>query len=276
MTAEQRPYWGPIAAYLLLSFGLTWSIAAAAVLAPDWFTAQFGPLNGSSPMFYLAVWSPNIAALAVVLATRGWWGLGDLVSRLFRWRLSVGVWAAALLFYPALMLVVELVGLAFGDPLPGPANWQALAMGLVSLPLIALGPLGEELGWRGFLLPRLLERLGPLAASLIVGTIWMAWHIPAFLMSGLPQSNMSFPVFMVGGIALSVFVTWLFIHARQSILVAGIIPHALANAWGDAIGPMTWINAIVLVLGAVLLVFAGGLRAPGAAPPSTIPAREPQ
>ena len=110
-------------------------------------------------------------------------------------------------------------------------------MGMVSFPLIALGPLGEELGWRGFLLPRLLERFGPLAAGLIVGTIWMAWHIPAFLMSGLPQSNMSFPVFMVGGIALSVFVTWLFIHARQSILVAGIIPHALANAWGDAMAP---------------------------------------
>ena len=109
-------------------------------------------------------------------------------------------------------------------------------------------------------MPRMLERFGPLIAALIVGTIWMVWHIPAFLMSGLPQSSMSFPVFVVGGIALSVLITWLFIHARHSILIAGIIPHALANAWGDAFGPMTWINAGGLVAGAVLLVLTGGLR----------------
>jgi membrane protease YdiL (CAAX protease family) len=152
------------------------------------------------------------------------------------------------------------VGLGFGDPLPGLQNWRALGLGLVSLPLIALGPLGEELGWRGFLLPRMLGKMAPLSAALILGTIWMIWHIPAFLMSGVPQSNMSFPIFAVGGIALNVFLTWLFLNARQSILIAGIIPHALANAWGDAMGPMTWINAGVLMAGAVLLVWLVGLR----------------
>ena len=183
-----------------------------------------------------------------------------MLARLVRWRVSLWVWAAALLFYPTLMLVVELAGLTFGDPLPGPENWHALALGLVSLPLIALGPLGEELGWRGFLLPRLLLRIKPLTAALVLGTIWMIWHVPAFLMSGMPQSTMSFPIFVFGGVALSVFLTWLFLNARQSILISGVIPHAIANAWGDAIGPMTWINAGVLVAGAVLLVWFGGLR----------------
>jgi membrane protease YdiL (CAAX protease family) len=227
---------------------------------PGWVTAHFGPFTSAAPLFYLAVWAPNIAALLVTLATLGWVGISDLLARLVRWRVSLWVWAAALLFYPTLMLVVELVGLAFGDPLPGPGNWRALALGLVSLPLIALGPLGEELGWRGFLLPRLLLRMKPLTAALVLGTIWMIWHVPAFLMSGVPQSTMSFPIFVFGGVALSVFLTWLFLNARQSILISGVIPHAIANAWGDAIGPMTWINAGVLVAGAVLLVWLGGLR----------------
>jgi uncharacterized protein len=238
------------AVFLALTFGITWSIGAAVLFAPDWFSAVFGAFNNRAPMFYLAVWAPNIAALAVTLLISGWSGITDLFARLIRWRVRPWVWIAALGFHPALMLVVELIGLAFGDPLPTAANWHALAAGLVYLPLIALGPLGEELGWRGFLLPRLLDQMKPLSAA----------HLPAFFLSGVPQSSMSLPIFMIGGIAFTVFITWLFLNARHSILIAGIIPHAIANAWGDAMGPMTWINAGVLVGGAVLLVGLVGLR----------------
>jgi uncharacterized protein len=249
-----------VAIFLALTFGITWPIGAAVLFAPDWFGAVFGAFNTRAPMFYLAVWAPNIAALAVTLLISGWSGITDLFARLIRWRVRPWVWIAALGFHPALMLVVELIGLAFGDPLPTTANWHALAAGVVYLPLIALGPLGEELGWRGFLLPRLLDQMKPLSAALILGAIWMVWHLPAFFMSGVPQSNMSLPIFMIGGIAFTVFITWLFLNARHSILIAGIIPHAIANAWGDAMGPMTWINAGVLVCGAVLLVWLVGLR----------------
>ena len=252
--------------FLALTFGITWSIGATAMLAPEWFNLRFGAFNNRSPIFYLAVWAPNIAAVAITLSTGGWPAIRDLLVRLVRWRVGLWVWIIALGFFPVLMLVVEIVGLAVGDPLPTWNNWQALGLGLVSLPLIALGPLGEELGWRGFLLPRLLERMRPVSAALILGAIWMIWHAPAFLMSGVPQSNMSFPIFAVGGIALSVFITWLFLNARQSILIAGIIPHAIANAWGDAFGPMTWINAGVLAAGAFFLVRLAGLRDFSASP----------
>lgn len=246
--------------FVALTFGMTWTIGASVIFAPDWFNFHLGPFNNRSPMFYLAVWAPNIAAVAIAMVAGGWSAIQELLGRLVGWRVGLWVWVFALGFHPALMLVVELVGLAFGDPLPTWSNWQAFGLGLLSLPLIALGPLGEELGWRGYLLPRLLERTRPLSAALILGTIWMVWHIPAFFMSGVPQSNMSFPIFVIGGVAFNVFITWLFLNARQSILIAGIIPHALANAWGDAFGPMTWINAGVLVAGAILLVRLVGLR----------------
>jgi uncharacterized protein len=252
--------------FVALTFGITWSIGALVMIAPEWFNEWFGPFNNRSPIFYLAVWAPNIAAIAITAVAGGWSAIRDIIGRLLLWRVRLWVWVVALCFHPVLMLVVELVGLAFGDPLPTWSNWRAFGIGLVSLPLIALGPLGEELGWRGFLLPRLLERMSPLSAALILGSIWMIWHVPAFLMSGVPQSNMSFPIFAVGGVAFNVFITWIFVNARQSILIAGILPHALANAWGDAFGSMTWINAGVLVAAAFLLVQLIGLRDLSASP----------
>lgn len=254
--------------FVALTFAITWTIGAAAMLTPGWFNSHLGAFNNRSPIFYLAVWAPNIAAIAITAVAGGWPAIRDIIGRLLRWRVRLWVWVVAFGFHPVLMLVVELVGLAFGDPLPTWSNWHTFGLGLMSLPLLALGPLGEELGWRGFLLPRLLERMRPLSAALILGSIWMIWHVPAFMMSGVPQSNMSFPIFVVGGVAFNVFITWIFLNARQSILIAGIIPHALANAWGDAFGSMTWINAGVLVAGAFLLVRCIGLR-DLSAPPNT-------
>ncbi|MGH8598138.1 MAG: CPBP family glutamic-type intramembrane protease [Gammaproteobacteria bacterium] len=250
-----------VALYLAITFGITWSIAVVVLGFPDWFVSRFGALSSTSPFFYVAVWAPNVAALTLTITRGGWPALKDLFSRLFRWRVAPWVWVAAFGFYPVLMIIVQIGGLAFyGRPLASADVWLSAASGIFNLPALLLGPLGEELGWRGYLLPHILERLSPAAAALVVGAIWMVWHIPAFLVSGLPQSSMAFPVFVAAGVALSVFVTWLFVNSRQSILIAGIVPHAIVNAYGGATGPMTWINAAVLVAGAVLLVVIFGRR----------------
>ncbi len=228
----------------------------------SWFEAHFGELTATSPFFYAAVWAPNVAALVLTSLRGGAPAVRDLLARLVRVRVAPWVWFAALAFYPALMLVVQFVGLAFGRPLVTADVWLGVVVGVINLPALALGPLGEELGWRGYLLPRLLQRMQPAVAGLVLGVVWMVWHIPAFFASGLPQSGMALPVFAVAGVALSMFVTWLFVNANQSILVAGILPHAIVNAYGTATGAMTWINALVLVAGAVLLVavLGPGLR----------------
>ena len=258
MTSDTRS--GEIWRFLAIAFGITWSIAVVVLGFPGWFTAHFGELSRTSPFFYAAVWAPNVAAITLSATRGGWPAVKDLFSRLFRWRVAPWVWLAAIAFYPALMFVVQLVGLAFGGTLASADAWLHAAVGVFSLPSLLLGPLGEELGWRGYLLPRLLERMRPAAAALVVGVIWMIWHIPAFLASGLPQSGMVFPIFLVAGVALSVFVTWLFVNARQSILIAGILPHAIANAYGDATGAMSWVNAAVLASGALLLIAFLGPR----------------
>jgi uncharacterized protein len=256
--AVRDPWKAEVALFLAITFGITWAIAVMALGFSTWFEAHFGPLTSSSPFFYVAVWAPNIAALVLTGARGGGEAVKDLFSRLLRWRVSAWVWFAAIAFYPALMLIVQVIGLAFGRPLASADAWLLVAIGIFNLPALLLGPLGEELGWRGYLLPRMLQRLRPASAALVVGVIWMVWHLPAFFASGLPQSGMALPVFIIAGIALSVFVTWLFVNAKQSILIAGVLPHAIANAYGAATGSMTWINAVVLVAGAIVLVIVLG------------------
>jgi membrane protease YdiL (CAAX protease family) len=260
--AARDPWATDVALFLAITFGITWSIAIAVLGFSSWFEAHFGALTATSPFFYAAVWAPNVAALALTALRGGGAAVRDLLARLVRVRVAPWVWFAALAFYPALMLVVQFVGLAFGRPLVTADVWLGVVVGVVNLPALALGPLGEELGWRGYLLPRLLQRMQPAVAGLMLGVVWMVWHIPAFFASGLPQSGMALPVFAIAGVALSMFVTWLFVNANQSILVAGILPHAIVNAYGTATGAMTWINAVVLVTGAVLLVavLGPGLR----------------
>ena len=252
--ADREGWKTEVALFLAITFGITWSIAVLVLGFSTWFEAHFGALNSASPFFYAAVWAPNVAAITLTSARGGWPSLRDLLSRLMSFRAAPWVWIAAIAFYPALMIVVQLVGLAFGRPLANGDVWLHAAIGVFNLPALLLGPLGEELGWRGYLLPRLLQRMRPAAAALVLGVIWMVWHIPSFFASGLPQSGMALPVFAIAGVALSMFVTWLFVNANRSILIAGVIPHAIVNAYGAATGAMTWINAAVLVAGALLLV----------------------
>jgi len=97
------------------------------------------------------------------------------------------------------------------------------------------GPVGEELGWRGYILPRLQQRSGPLIASLVIGAIWGIWHLPSFFNAESVQSSLglSFLIpYVVGTIANSVIMTWLYNKSKASALVAGIIWHAATDFWG--------------------------------------------
>lgn len=87
--------------------------------------------------------------------------------------------------------------------------------------------LGEEYGWRGYLLPRLLNWMTPIKASLFIGLVWAVWHFPAYMIgTGVPD-GMNFFVFAGWVVLASVVMTWLFVHTR-SVLTA-ILFHASAN-----------------------------------------------
>jgi membrane protease YdiL (CAAX protease family) len=112
----------------------------------------------------------------------------------------------------------------------GPAEtplWQRI---LILLLIFTLGfdGLGEEIGWRGFALPRLLERYSPLLSSLILGALWAIWHFPYALTSGTSLSEVPLHWFLTNLLAVSIIYTWIFIHTNGSLLPV-LLFHAAGN-----------------------------------------------
>lgn len=255
------------------AFGLTWLVVGLYIWNAEAATGLLGPLRLGAPAFYLAVYAPSLAAVVVTFARYGRAGLADLFRSLFRVRAG-WVWIAlAFLAFPALWLVVELIGAAREGGL-GAFDFRPW---FVALPLVLLGghvlldpgAIGEELGWRGFMLPRLLEMTDARAAGLILGVIWGVWHLPAFFVGSLSQSGFEFIPFVLRVTAFSVFMTWIFVNTRGSVLWAGVVPHMMFNATPHAgITPVGW---IAISAGVVILVLAGKHMRGWGRPPAELP-----
>lgn len=145
----------------------------------------------SKAVFIAAGFGPSLAAVSVVLMFGRDSGLHDWLRRCLTWRFAFGWYAAA--FFAAPLAMLEALGIhgAFGGNIPefsttGPA-FRIIAQ--FSLVLIIGGPLGEEFGWRGFLLPGFTAATGWRRASLIVGALWSLWHLPLFYIAGTGQSQ---------------------------------------------------------------------------------------
>jgi membrane protease YdiL (CAAX protease family) len=123
--------------------------------------------------------------------------------------------------------------------------------------------MGEELNWRGYLLPLLQTRFGAAVASLVLGICWFAWHIPLQFVPG--DANSGFPLALWGlSIVATAFVyTWLFNNTGGSVLAVTVF-HGLFNTLGPfiALHPSVTGNSLsVYVLVGVNLTFATAILA---------------
>jgi membrane protease YdiL (CAAX protease family) len=215
-----------LVAFFALTFALSWGI---------WGTTlafQAGLLDWKlpgDPLSYLAI---TVAAVSVtaLFAERG--GVKALLGRMIIWRVGVRWYLAALL----LPGVPAVTAIAVHAALGGRHDVRALVPLSAVVPLlltqILLHLLTEELGWRGFALPRLRTWFGPLASGLVLGVIWGAWHIPMFLVTGTRQTY-PFAGFAILIVSISVIMTWIFDHTRGSVLIAALF-HAAMNTWWAA------------------------------------------
>jgi uncharacterized protein len=245
---QQQIGFASLTPFLLITFGLAWGILALFIFLPQQMTRMFGEMTGQHSLFFLAVWTPGIAAFVVVLHRAGFSGLKRFLSRLLLWRTSL-TWYAFLIFgIPFLFFCGSaLKGNLFAEPFP----FSSISALLAALAFTAIkGPV-EEFGWKGLALPLLQRRFSPVWAGLILGVIWGFWHMPAFLLSGTPQSAWSFTPFFAGSIAMSVIMTALFNASRGSILLPAIF-HFQANnpIWPDAqpYDTLFFVTAAVLVI----------------------------
>lgn len=208
--------------FMVLACGFSWGLWALMMAsAQGWLPFHF-------PTNFFGSFGPSLAAL--VLAAREKGGVRALLRSCVRWRIGCRWYAAALLGPPLLVALAFGVTLLFGQS-PGALASLDKAVWLPVLFLMILvlgGPLGEELGWRGYLLPRLLERAGPLKASFAVATFWFLWHVPLFWLEGASQQGSSIALFAAMVAAFSVLFTWLWLGTGGSLLAA-LLAHTMIN-----------------------------------------------
>jgi membrane protease YdiL (CAAX protease family) len=237
----------PLVAFFVLAYALTWPLI---------------PLVSVSPLLgFPALFGPALSAVIVAAVTDGGPGLKDLLGRLVRWRVGAR-WYAVALGLP-LLLALTAWGLNLLLGAQTSVNFGGLSVrNFVVFVLIV----GEELGWRGYALPRLLAERSALAASLILGALWGAWHLPTFFVLGAPQYGLPFSAFVLLTIAYSVVIGWVYVHTGGSVLIASLLHGAINLSQGFFLGQVNpakqyWLLAAVYGAAAlaVALVFGASL-----------------
>lgn len=261
----------PLLAYFILAFAGMWVLVWPMALIPN----LPGPIF--IILFILSTYTgPALAAFIVTAVTEGRAGVMDLLRRMVRWRVAPQWYLVALLANLTIWLLAYMA--VVGPGLLGSvfSHWQLLLS--VFLPQVFLGifmpSLGEEPGWRGFALPRMQTRYGPLRATLLLGFLHGVWHLPALFTPLLgPFSIPYFIAFVLTATFGTVIYTWVFNNTRQSVLLAMLL-HASSNAasqylgelfaqagivlpttgWMGGLAASSWLNVIAYGLAALILI----------------------
>lgn len=250
---------------LALMFLVTWPIELS----------NSGVLPFKIPFFVtlLVGWGFIFVSLLMTWLTLGQQEAVRLFKRFLLWRVGwqwylVALWLAPALQFAAVLLASWMTGIPvdYGQPLirqvvPGSAPLFHL---IVPWFLFEFLTNGEEMGWRGYILPRLQARHSALLASLIVGVIWSVWHLPKFLGAGTSagRSLIWFTLFLI---AASVLYTWLYNNSRGSLLLVTLF-HASSNTSGMFLpisyavqdGVTQSLLAMLTILAVVLVTIVAG------------------
>lgn len=214
---------------LVLMFLLTWPIDLAAGGVLPWEVPETAAL--------LLGYGFVIAALVMTALTLGWNGVKQLLQRFLIGRVHWHWYLTAFFLYPVLMTAAVYIDALRTGMAPDFSHVYAFqifgegASPMLFVPVFFLFDAltnGEEIGWRGYLLPRLQSKHSALVSSLIIGLLWGFWHLPKYL--GAENSAM-FPWLMLKTAADAVLFTWVYNSTRGSLLLVTIM-HASANTAG--------------------------------------------
>ena len=263
--------------FMVLACGYSWTLWGLMMAsAQGWLPFHF-------PTNFLGSFGPSLAGLVMAVREKG---ARALLRSVVRWRFPGRWYAVACLGPPLLMAAALGLGVLFGQSLPAPENLdKALFLPLLFLVILVLGgPLGEELGWRGYLLPELLKRQGPLKASLWVAAAWFLWHVPLFWLEGSAQKGGSIVFFAASVAAFSVLFTWVYLATGRSLL-AVLLAHTMVNLPsfclshvfpGEADSDLSSaVLTVLLLLAAAAVVWAKGPGVSGAAQGPDAPVEAP-
>jgi membrane protease YdiL (CAAX protease family) len=254
----------------VLAYGVTWLLWSPVVFLG---LPVFSPTS-HAPTWYLApaiIVGVTGVAFLMTAVTQGRPGVRRLLQRVTDWRVGLRWYAVAILLIPVVSI---LVAVALGSP---EALRALTPSALLFYPAayfshFFFGPLFEESGWRGFALPRMQHRFGPLRGTLLLGLLWSAWHfflyVPMWFAGGAAGGLSSLLLFTVLTTSMAFLFTWLLNNARASLLVAFLMHGSVDGTQtylqvladkgvisADASANSTGLGLVIAcVLGAVVLV----------------------
>lgn len=186
-------------------------------------------------VFFVGVYGPSIGAILTTLIYDGFSGTLDLLKKIFLFKAPLIIYVS-LIFLP---LIFVSIGIGLYHQFIGSVGEFNLAA-YTSIPIVLwsglyAGPLGEELGWRGYLLPNLQEKYSAHKSATIIAVIWFCWHIPLFwapfgtLVSGGEITFLPVITYFVMILCISYIITWMVNRSNGSVFVA-ILFHLSLNA----------------------------------------------
>ena len=231
----------PLLKFFSLTYAVTW-ICWAASFAISRGNAATEPKLAANPVlrllavavFLLGVFAPALIALLLTeRETGGRAATVALVSRVFKWQVGARWYVFAVGYMAAVKLSVAVVHRIVTGAWPrfGQEPWYLMAAAIIISTWVQAG---EEIGWRGYALPRLSERFGLAPASVVLGIVWATWHLPLFF---FPENNIlgqSFPLYLLQVTALSVAMAWLYWRTGGSLLLVMLL-HAAVNNTKDIV-----------------------------------------
>ena len=215
---------GALVKFFILTYAVMWTcfitVAAAAIPARR-------PLGAL--LVLLGTFAPSLVALGLTARAEGVRGIRILLAGVLRWRVAPQWYLFAAGYIPTIKLTVALVHRVATGAWPrfGNEAWYIIPLAIAfSTPFQA----GEEIGWRGYALPRLAARFGLARASLLLGLIWACWHLPQFFIPEADTYRQSFFVYVLQVTALSVAMAWLYARTNGSLLLVMLLHSAVNNA----------------------------------------------
>lgn len=250
---------------LVLMFALTWPI--------DLANAGVMPLQVPFAVYVLFGWGLSIAALIMTGLTEGRHAVIALLKRFLIWRVSWNWYLVAFLLYPIIFSSAVVLNalwtntpIDFSTVMAHKIFGASATLSVFIVPFFVFDTLtnGEELAWRGYVLPRLQAKHGALIASLVLGVIWGFWHLPRYL---APGSTGPFGWFMLKALADAILYTWLYNNTRGSLLLVTIL-HAAGNTAGvflpmantlssENLGTLLIAIALEILVAVIVTVYAG-------------------
>ena len=217
--------------------------------------------------------APALAAFIIAFLSNGWDGVLDILRRLGRWRANWR-WYVFILFSPVILYALAIgVHVLLGGnaplfPLLKESQHMILMVFIIFLLPWQSSAFLEEIGFRGYALEKLQNKLGPMLGTLILGVFFGAWLLPEFLNQESLQYAMGglrfYPWFILTEIGWSILMTWAYNRTGKSSLIAGYLFHTAFNTWtlvlltnaipGESIPPL---DAILFIVAGIVVTLAG-------------------